>query len=572
MFKNILPRRFLIQIFLSLLLTGLIQVILLGTFTILFSTRMIEDTYSNQSEGRMELLVNNVNTIVTGYREAAFRLSRNNLILDSLFAAKEPDKEELSLLYQNLYKGISGRIEDASVHLVNEKGDRIYSTHVLPVIYNPNSSEQSLGTYIKLKKNRKNFPIVESFVSPKGNRVALSLFHLLELDTNQKGYIITDLNTEALGEALEITNAGFFSDIYLLDNINYKFTSLFREGVYGNFSDLGWQVPIGEKGVFTFNGNLIAYTPLYPEELTLAGTLRYGTVTRNLLLLTRIILIISVVGLILSSLLAFALAKKITNPVILLVDAMKKMEKGNLSVQVEDYKEDEFEILFHGFNRMASRIQSLMDARVEREKALRTAELHALQSQINPHFLYNTLNTVKAISKLHGVEDITTIVTQLGKLLRDSINSKEEFTTVEESLKLVEGYLQIQKIRYGVNFNWNIKVDQELKKIVIPRLIIQPIVENSVIHGLEKLTGEKTIQITGQLNPLILIIRDNGTGLSKEIWQYALEGQKGIGLYNVNQRLKLYYGENAGLTYLREKGNSAVTIHMGQGEKIFNEA
>ncbi len=572
MFKNIIPRRFMIQIFLSLLLTGLIQVILLGTFTILFSTRMIEDTYNNQSKGRMELLVNNVNTIVTGYREAALRLSRNHLITDALFAPKPPDKEELSLLYQTLYKGISGKIEDASVHLLTEKGDRIYSTHVLPAIYNPNSSEQSLTTYIKLKKNRNTFPIVESFVSPRGDRVALSLFHLLKLDENRKGYIITDLNTEALGKALEITNAGFFSDIYLLDNINYKFTSLFREGIYGNFSDLGWQVPIGESGVFTSNGNLIAYAPLNPEELTLAGTLRYGTVTRNLLLLTRIIFIISIAGLILSSLLAFVLAKKITSPVLLLVDAMKKMEKGDLSVQVENYKEDEFEILFHGFNKMASKIQSLIDARVKREKALRTAELHALQSQINPHFLYNTLNTVKAISKLHGVEDITTIVTQLGKLLRNSIDSKEEFTTVEESLKLVEGYLQIQKIRYGPNFNWKIQVNQELKKIVIPRLILQPIVENSVIHGLEKLTGEKTIHITGQLNPLRLIIRDNGLGLSEEVWQNALEGQKGIGLYNVNQRLKLYYGENAGLTYSRKKSYSAVTIHMSKRETIFNEA
>ena len=154
MFKNILPRRFLIQIFLSLLLTGLIQVILLGTFTILFSTRLIEETYSNQSAGRMELLVIKVNTMVTGYREAALRLSRNNLILNALFATEEPGKEELSLIYQTLYKGISGRIEDASIHLLTETGSRIYSTHVLPVIYNPNSSEQSLSTYLKLKKNK----------------------------------------------------------------------------------------------------------------------------------------------------------------------------------------------------------------------------------------------------------------------------------------------------------------------------------------------------------------------------------------------------------------------------------
>ncbi|MBI9102455.1 MAG: sensor histidine kinase [Spirochaetales bacterium] len=562
MLKPLLPHRFLIRIFLSLLLTGLVQVILLGTFTILFSTRLIEDTYRDQSAGRMELLVSKVNTIISAYRETELRLSRNTHILDSLFSTEEPAKEELSLLYHNLYKELSGRIDDASVHLVSAEGDRIYSTHVVPAIYNPNSSEQYLSTYLKLKQNRETFPMVDSFVSPKGDRVAISLFHLLESENGRKGYIITDLNTEPLGKALEINNAGFFTDIYLLDNINYKFVSLFREGVYGNFSELGWQVPKGDSGVFTKDGILVAYNSLYPEELTLAGTLRYGTVTTNLSFLTRMIFIISVVGLILSSLVAYALAKRITHPVTLLVGAMKKMETGDLSVQVEDFNEDEFEILFHGFNQMASRIKSLMEARVEKEKALSTAERHALQSQINPHFLYNTLNTVKAISKLHGVEDITTIITQLGKLLRDSIDSKEEFTTVRESLNLVEGYLQIQRIRYGSSFNWEIEVDQALNNIEIPRLIIQPIVENSVIHGLEKLTGKRNIQIKGRLDPPMVTVKDNGAGLTDEIWQSALNGQKGVGLQNVNRRLKLYYGDEAGLSYSREEDNSIVKIHL----------
>jgi len=213
MLKPLLPHRFLIHIFLSLLLTGLIQVILLGTFTILFSTRLIEETYKDQSKGRMELLVSKVNTIISAYRETELRLSENTLILDALFNPEKPSKEKLSLLYQNLYKELSGRIDDASVHLVTAAGDRIYSTHVVPVIYNPNSSEQYLSTYLKLKQNRETFPIVDSFVNPKGNRIAISLFHLLESENKRRGYIITDLNKEPLGKALEITNAGFFTQI-----------------------------------------------------------------------------------------------------------------------------------------------------------------------------------------------------------------------------------------------------------------------------------------------------------------------------------------------------------------------
>jgi two-component system sensor histidine kinase YesM len=567
-FPNLISRRFLVHIFLSLLLTGLIQVVLLGVFTMLFSSRLINETYSEQSMGRMDLLVDKVNTSISSYREISLRLSKNEIVEKALFTEKALDKGQLSLLYENLYKELAGRIDDASVHLINNNGKHIFSSHVLPAIYNPNSSDQSLSTYVKLKSDRETFPMVDSFVNPKGDRVALSLFRSLKGPGNQSGFIITDINTGPLGQILENINAGFFSNIYLLDNINYKFSSLFRVGETGNFADLGWQIPSGKSGVLIIDNTLIAYGSLYPDELVLAATLTIGTVKANLSLLTRMILIISIIGLILSSLLAFGLAKNISHPVTSLVEAMKKMEKGDLTVQIEKFREDEFEILFHGFNQMSSQIQQLMDSRVAREKALRTAERKALQSQINPHFLYNTLNTIKAISKLKGVEEITTIVTQLGKLLRNSIDSAEEFTTVGDSLNLVEAYLQIQKIRYGNNFNWNIEVEKSLLELIIPRLIIQPIVENSVIHGLETLTGDKMITIRSSESPPQLHICDNGGSLTRELWNKSINGDKGVGLSNVEKRLKLYYGQTSGLSFTRKENLTIVTITLGSQEGI----
>lgn len=534
----------------------------------LFSNSLIKETYSFQSTGRMEILVNKVNMIVSSCREANLRLSKNGRILSALFAPEKPEEDEISLLYQDLYKSLSGHIDDVSVHLLNQNGKRIYSTHVLPAIYNPNSSEQSLSTFLKLKNGRETFPIVDSFVNPKGNRVALSLFHQLIREDGQRGFIITDLNIEPLIEEFEVINGGFFNNIYLLDNINYKYVSLYREGDFGNYSGLGWEIPQGESGVLITDNKLIAYGSLYPEELTLAASLTLGTVTANLSILTRMILIISIVGLILSSIMAFALAKKISHPVTALVDAMKKMEKGDFTVQIEESYKDEFEILFRGFNEMSSQIQSLMNARVAREKALRTAERKALQSQINPHFLYNTLNTVKAISKLEGVDQITTIVIKLGKLLRDSIDSEEEFTTVGQSAELVEAYLYIQKIRYGDRFNWKINIDESLKSLCIPRLIIQPIVENSVVHGLEHLTGEQLITIRGEADPPHISIIDNGGTMTSEIWKTSLEGNQGVGLKNVHNRLKLYYGDSAGLTMENRGGNSVVIIHLGSEKEV----
>ncbi|MCF7942447.1 MAG: sensor histidine kinase [Spirochaetia bacterium] len=561
-------RRFLIHIFLSLLLTGLIQVLLLGLFSMLFSTRMLNDTYRTQSAGRIELLVNTVNTTITGYREATGHLAKNERITSALFGPERPEGEQLSLLYQELYKNISGKIDHVSLHFLNLNGRRSYSTHVLPPIYDPNSSEQSLSTYLKLKGDREVFPMVDSFINQRGDRVAISLFRQLEGAQGQQGFIIADLNLEPIIEELEVINAGFFSNIYLLDNINYKFVSLFREGEAGNFSGLGWKIPRGSSGVMIDDNKLIAYASLYPDELSLAATLTIGTVTENLSFLIRMVLIISVVGLILSSLMAYALAKNITRPVSTLVGAMKRMEEGDLSVQVESFNEDEFEILFHGFNEMSTRIRSLLAARVAREQALRTAERKALQSQMNPHFLYNTLNTVKAIAKLEGIESITTIVTQLGKLLRDSIDAEDEFTTIGKSLQLVEAYLQIQKIRYGESFTWEIQVDQALYPCPVPRLIIQPIVENSVIHGLEGLTGEKRILITGKLESGEISVIDNGAAMSRTLWEQSLDGTKGVGLHNVHTRLRLHYGEGSGLSCSCTEEYTTVTIHLNPALEI----
>lgn len=565
----IFSKRFLVHLFLSLLVTGLIQVVLLGVFTMLFSTRMLNETYSEQSTGRMEQLVNKVNITVASYRDAILRLSKNERIQNALFADERPQAQELSLLYQDLYKNLSGKIDDVSIHFVHLNGERFYSTHVLPPIYNPKSIEQSLSTYIKLKAHRDSFPIVDSFINPKGDRVALSLFQMVSGSTSQNGFIIADLNIEPIIKDLEVINAGFFNNLYLIDNITFKYVSLFREGDAGNFSQLGWKIPKGKSGIMVDNNKLVAYASLYPEELTLAATLTIGTVAENFTLLIRMMLIISIVGLLLSSIMAYGLAKRISHPVTTLVQGMKKMEEGDLTVQIHEFREDEFAILFQGFNDMSSQIHTLLEARVAREKALHKAERKALQSQINPHFLYNTLNTVKAIAKLEGVDDIATIVTQLGKLLRESIDSENEFTTIGESMKLVEAYLQIQKIRYGDSFTWNIQVDEALHQFCIPRLIVQPIVENSVIHGLEQLTGEKIISIVGTAEPLEIRVIDNGGGLTETLWQSALDGDHGVGLKNVHNRLKLYYGDQAGLSFsITPDGKTVVIIHLAPALKV----
>lgn len=544
-------------------MTGLIEVLLLSIFSMVFSTRMFEESYRTQSEGRMQQLVNVLNTSVARSRETIARLEENELLAQALFGDKRFDGQELSKLYSSLYKSLAGRIDDVSVHLVCADESRSYSTHVLPSIYDPNSSEQSLSTYLKLKPEREEFPIVSSFVNPKGDQVALSLFHIIEDEERMKsGYIIIDMNVSPLIESLESINSGFFSNIYLIDNRTYTFVSLYREGEWGNFDRLGWKIPSGSSGVFSAGERMISYASLYPNDLSLAAVIPTGIATKNLSSLFRMTISIAIFGLVFSSILAYAIARRISHPVTEMVSAMKRVEGGDLTVRIEEYRDDEFATLFHGFNQMSEELQNLLEMRIAREKALRTAQRKALQSQINPHFLYNTLNTVKAISKLKGVDEITLIITQLGKLLRDSIDSDEEFTTLGESLLLVEAYLQIQRIRYGSTFRWHIEIPEYLKTVRIPRLVIQPVVENSVVHGVAGLIGDKFIEVTVLDEPIRILIRDNGSGMDRATWDSALSGEMGVGLKNVQQRLSLYYRQEGRLEFDCCENGSIVTIFL----------
>ena len=208
-------------------------------------------------------------------------------------------------------------------------------------------------------------------------------------------------------------------------------------------------------------------------------------------------------------------------------------------------------------------IDWLLKKTIEEQHEIRVAERKALQAQINPHFLYNTLNTIKSIAKIKGIAEITTIVTQLGKLLRNAIDSKSELVTVSETIELIEGYLSIQKIRHQERLNIEISIDNEILNCKILKLIIQPIVENAIMHGLEEKIGIGNLKILGQKkrNVLLFQIIDDGIGMTKKDILLLFEGKKGIGIINVQNRIKLYYGEKYGLD-IKSKLNKGTSVSI----------
>ncbi|GAU77273.1 sensor histidine kinase [Fusibacter sp. 3D3] len=250
------------------------------------------------------------------------------------------------------------------------------------------------------------------------------------------------------------------------------------------------------------------------------------------------------------------IAVKITRPFKALENAMSDLEKGLLKVPLDENGCYEVENLTRHFNQMADRIEQLLRDIKNNEKYLRTYELNALHSQINPHFLYNTLDSIVWMAEFNDSAKVIAITKALAQFFRLSLSKGEELITLKDEVAHVAQYLFIQKQRYGEQLQYEIVESEALSHVKVPKIIIQPIVENAIYHGIRNLENEGLIQIKTyqEIQNLVILITDNGVGFDAERIQRGDIKLGGIGLQNVNQRLKLYYGENSGLKIESVKG------------------
>lgn len=257
-------------------------------------------------------------------------------------------------------------------------------------------------------------------------------------------------------------------------------------------------------------------------------------------------------------LIAYFYSKGITKPITEMMKQMKKVEAGNLDVRVETNVNNELDDLSESFNQMVYRIKTLMDEVVSAERNKNELELEVLHAQINPHFLYNTLNTIRWMAKIKNENSISDAIVALVKLLRVSISLGKNKITLREEIEYIENYLLIQKLRFNQMFEISYAIDEKHNSIYIPKLILQPIVENSLIYGIDE--AEETEEIlkinifTKEEGDYIeIIVEDNGPGIEADILTNLLRNEKNInrfnkvGLNNVNQRLKMYFGNEYGL-------------------------
>lgn len=255
--------------------------------------------------------------------------------------------------------------------------------------------------------------------------------------------------------------------------------------------------------------------------------------------------------------LIFFITRQIVKPIEELVKLMKIVEEGEFNIKIEVKSRDEIGALSHSFNSMISKINNLIQEVYLEQIHQKELELQMLQAQINPHFLYNTLESISMMAIIHDDRTTSQMVTNLGSILRYSISNYNEEVTLKEEIAHLNQYIYLQKVRFEEAYKIEINIDDALNEVKILKMILQPIVENAIYHGMRNLrTGGKIIVSAYQASKeeITFEITDNGTGICKEEIEQLndyIQGKndcfRSIGLKNVNKRIKLKYGEDCGV-------------------------
>jgi two-component system sensor histidine kinase YesM len=261
----------------------------------------------------------------------------------------------------------------------------------------------------------------------------------------------------------------------------------------------------------------------------------------------------------LAALLALKASSSVTEPVLRMAASMRLVEAGDLSIRIAPSGDDELGDLARSFNAMTAEIAALLKDEVERQELLRESELRALAAQMNPHFLHNTLASIKSLAKLGRADEIALVVSRLGKILRAGVNRRDGRSTIGDGLEFVRDYLSIEKVRFGDRFEFVIDVPKEMEAISLPPLSLEPLAENALTHGLERKRGKGRLAVRGRLEggDAVVSFEDDGPGMEEEALEElrrslgsdeAPSGEHGMGLLGTNRRLALEFGRGYGLS------------------------
>ncbi len=554
-------RRMHVQIATFLLVSTLVSVLILSLIFYLSASSIVMQDGERQTNDS----VVQAGQYVQGYLEKVKGLSDMIAMHPETLSAlitKEQRSQEALLAMMDLAQKSDGRIvtiaviskegfllssgNDMAMPLSEDMMDEPWYSEAIKSHQMPALTSTRRGDFTMDKENWV-VSVSRDIVDAQGNHLGVVLIdiayrfiedYVMSLDLGEKGYVFI---VTASGEVVYHPDVRYFEDAS-------KAKSLVEICEMGS----GYR---SEMGLITFK------TSIAHSDWILVGMSSLENVAflrrqliESMIMIGGLILVVSLLG-------SLYLSRRVTIPITKLEKAMGALDASMTHVTYDKHGSLEVTSLAEQYNAMIDRIKTLMTDISINERQMRTFELKALQSQINPHFLYNTLDTIVWLAEFGESEKVVEVTKSLGQLLRLSLNLDQTTIDLADELAHVTHYLEIQKERYGSGLTYAIQGDQALLHLQVPKLILQPIVENAIYHGIREGTGVGHILISysSQGATWALTVTDNGVGFDPSDSEPTKKVQlSGIGIKNVDQRIKLHYGESFGVVLTSQKGIGTV--------------
>lgn len=532
------------------------MIIIYGVFYLRISgeVRLREEVIVDQS---LERIDRDVNTLLEG----CFNISRDIAIdadINEMLDFKYPSASSYySMYYEDLgsalhrYQSAYNNVIRVSVYTENDSvftggdiyyvGERMEETPWYQA-YQKNNNEDTLTGWVEDKKLTagRNF-----------NRISLmrKMDEISQFSTYEK-FLKIDIEVSALEEILDNDRTMDFIIIDQMSNILVA-----SEDMNAYIDDL--VLPVFSPMLYD-GSNILVEREIYNDgdaSWRVIGIMEKSTLSKQIQNYGLLILLLFFLSLGLSVMMILLFSSSYNSRIAVLQSHMVKVQEGDYSVVEMDAGKDEIGFLIRTFNTMTIQLNSLVNQVLkleirEKEHQLESvkAELKFLQSQMDPHFLFNTLNAILVVCNRKKYTDITEIIKYLSKTLRRLLVWDDAMVTIEDELNFTEMYLKIEKFRFQDKFDYDIAIEEETKAFKLPKMSIQPFVENACKHGIQatKEVGHVTVRVYGTSNKIIIVIKDDGIGMEQHIVDHLFdeENNGSIGMKNVRKRLELNYEDD----------------------------
>ncbi|NBD26555.1 sensor histidine kinase [Paenibacillus glycinis] len=523
--------------------------------------RLLELTYENMYSSNQQIS-SNVNAQLDNLGQILSLLYTDETLqayLTKSYSSDIPIVEAYKYIDGLLYSLLSANNNLSSINLyVNNETlpeDGLFLKHITPDLLATQFLSQLNQTYGN--------NIFSNIIQEKNGKNVVYLGRILNYNTQNQSYgmVTIGLNEELLYRLIEKEEQN--KRVFLLNEHNQIISASDKSLLNRSFSEaIGPELSIN-KEVVTLNGHpaLLVYNTMYHGWKTVSLT-PLDDIMRSSRITALQIVVIALFSLVLSISMIVVIAKYLSRRLRKLNLQAAQIEQGNFTLLPDDYSTDEIGQLRAAFNQMSTRLKDLIDKLYVKEIAKRDAELYALQSQINPHFLYNTLSGISSLAIQNGDGEVSKIVNHLARFYQTSLNMGYQYITLEQELALTKHYLAIQHMRFDNRFIERWEIDDSLSAQKIIKLLLQPFVENAINHAMHDDQQCLNIAIRAYRSvhvgvpALLLEVEDDGCGMSSEQAENLLlsESKGGYGIKNVHERVQLAYGENYGVTIHSEAG------------------